>query len=115
MLGQEFGFVAVREGSKLDFEADAGATALLAPGKPAGIWLRIRVEANPDRYLLGQVPKTRAELTEILSRAVRSVSGTKVLIVTPESTPFARVREALEAVQAAGVRTIRLAPSIDEP
>ena len=73
------------------------------------------MEAEPDRYLLGQAPKTRVELTEELARAVKSVPGTKVLIVTAESTPYLRVRHALEAVQAAGVATIRLGPSIDEP
>ena len=73
------------------------------------------MEAEPDRYLLGQAPKTRVELTEDLARAVKSVPGTKVLIVTAESTPYVRLRQALECVQAAGVATIRLAPSIDEP
>jgi biopolymer transport protein ExbD len=114
MLGQDFSFVAVREGSKVDLGADLGATALLAPGKPGGTWLRVRVEAEPDRYLLGQVPKTRVELTEELTRAVKSVPGTKVLIVSAESTPYVRVRQALESVQAAGVATIRLAPSIND-
>ena len=73
------------------------------------------MEAEPDRYLLGQVPKTRVELTAELARAVKSVPGTKVLIVTAESTPYMRVRQVLESVQAAGVSTIRLAPSITEP
>ena len=36
MLGQDFSFVAVREGSKLDLGADAAATALLAAG-PASL------------------------------------------------------------------------------
>jgi biopolymer transport protein ExbD len=115
MLGQDFSFVAVREGSSVNLGADVGATALLKPGKPEGTWLRVRVEAEPDRYLLGQAPKTRAELTEMLTRVVKSVPGTKVMIVAAESTPYERVRQALEAVQAAGVATIRLAPSLDEP
>ena len=115
MLGQDFSFVAVRGGSKVDLGADVGATALLAPGKPGGTWLRVRVEAEPDRYLLGQAPKTRGELTDELARAVKSVPGTKVLIESAESTPYVRVRQALKSVQAAGVATIRLAPSIDEP
>jgi hypothetical protein len=115
MLGQDFSFVAVREGSRLDLGAELGATALLAPGKPGGTWLRVRVEAEPDRYLLGQAPRTRVELTEDLARAVKSVPATNVLIMTAESTPYLRVRQALEAVQAAGVVTIRLAPSINEP
>ena len=115
MLGQDFSFVAIREGSRLDSGAETEASALVTPGKPEGVWLRVRVEAESDRYLLGKVPKTRAELTDELSRAVKSAPGTKVLIVTAESTPYTRVRLALEAVQAAGVATIRLAPSIDEP
>jgi biopolymer transport protein ExbD len=73
------------------------------------------VEAEPDRYLLGPAPKARVELTDELARAVKSVPGTNVLILTAESTPYLRVRQALEAVQAGGVATIRLAPSIDEP
>ena len=115
MMGQDFSFVAVREGSKLDLGADLGAAALLAPGKPGGTWLRVRVEAEPDRYMLGQAPKTRIELTEDLARIVKSVPATNVLIVTAESTPYMRLRQALECVQAAGVATIRLAPSIVEP
>lgn len=115
MLGHDFSFVAIREGSRLDLGAEAGASASLTPGKPEGVWLRVRAEAESDKYLLGKDPKTRAELTDELSRAVKSVPGTKVLIVAAESTPYTRVRQALEAVQAAGVATIRLAPSIDEP
>ena len=73
------------------------------------------MEAEPDKYLLGKAPETEIELTDELARAVKSVPGTKVLIVTAESTPYVRLRQALETVQAAGVATIRLAQSIDEP
>jgi biopolymer transport protein ExbD len=85
------------------------------PGMPQGTWLRVRVEAEPDKYLLGKAPKTRIELTDELARAVKSVPGTKVLVVTAESTPYIRVRQELETVPAAGVATIRLAQSIDDP
>ena len=85
------------------------------PTKPGDIWLRVRVEADPDKYLLGQAPKTQAELMELLARAVQSVTGTKVLLVTAESTPYWRFRQAIDAVQAAGVGTVRLATAIDQP
>ena len=90
MMGQDFSFVAVREGSKVDIGADPGAAVLLAAGQTKGTWLRVRVEAEPERYLLGQVPRTRLELTEDLTRAVKSIPNMKVLIVAAESTPFTR-------------------------
>ncbi len=115
MQGQDFSFIAVREGFRVDSKNDLGAAVSLAAGKSDGTWLRVRVTAERDRYLLGQIPRTRQELTEDLIRAMKFQPETKVLIVTAESTPYALVRQAIEAVQAAGVATIRLAPSIDEP
>ena len=55
MLGQDFSFVAVREGSRLDL----GDLSAAAPGKPGGTWLRVRVEAEPTGTCWGS-PKTRA-------------------------------------------------------
>ncbi len=107
--------LALREGSELDLGANVGPAALPAPDKPQGTWLRVQVEAEPDKYLLGNAPETEIELTDELARAVKSVPGTKVLVVTAESTPYVRLRQALETVQAAGVATIRLAQSIDDP
>jgi hypothetical protein len=115
MLGRDFSFVAVRDGSRLDFGGDPGVAAMIAPAKPGGTWLRVRVDAEPERYLLEKAPRTRAELIEALARTVKTDPEARVLILAAESTPFSRVRQALESVQAAGVATIRLAPAVDEP
>ena len=87
----------------------------LAPTKPEGLWLRVRVEPEPDRYTLGKDAKSRAELTDALAKAIQSNPGTKVLVTAQETLPYSRVRQALEAVEAAGITIIRLAPAALEP
>src|SRR4029079_16857663 len=78
-------------------------------------WLRVRIEADPDRYLLGKEPKSRSELAEALAGALRADPRLRVLVPAPETLPYSRVRQALEVVAAAGVTTIRLAPHPLEP
>ena len=115
MAARVFSFVAVREGATLDPEAQAGTSALLAPPTPGGTWLRVRIEADPDRYILGKEPKSRSELAEALAGALRTDPRTRVLVTAPETLPYSRVCQALEVVAAAGVTTIRLAPHPLEP
>jgi hypothetical protein len=115
MLDQDFGFLAIRDGYRLEVEALSSPSALLGAGKPSGAWLRVRVEPEPDRYTLDNQPHSTRELAEALERAGRSGTGTGVLVLAAESVPYKRIRQALEVIQAAGLSTVRLAPAPKDP
>ena len=116
MLGRDFSFVAVRQGTRLDLDGGGEAVALSPPDRSA-TWLRVRVEADPDRYLVGKDgdPKSGTELTEILVRSLKGDPKIKVLVVARESIPHVRVLQAIEAVRASGITAIHLAAAAQDP
>jgi hypothetical protein len=116
MLGRDFSFVAVRDGTRLDVEG-GGGLAELQPQEHLATWLRVRVEKAPDRYRVDKQAdaKSAGKLTEFLAGALRGSPTLKVLVVAGESTPYVRVLEAIHAVQAAGITAIRLAPAAEDP
>jgi hypothetical protein len=116
MLGREFSFVAARDGTRLDLER---GTEVMAgqPAEDTATWVRVWVDPAPDRYRFAHEasPKTGAELTEFLARASHAQNRIKVLVAAGGATPQVRVREAIEAVQAAGITAIHLAPAVEDP
>jgi hypothetical protein len=116
MLGRDFGFLAVREGTPLVLDGGGEAVAISPPDRLA-TWIRIRVKADADRYDVGKdsVPKSGMELTELLSRSFGTDPKLKVLIVAGESIPQSRLLQAIEAVRAAGITAIHLGPAGADP
>jgi hypothetical protein len=116
MLGREFSFVATRDGTRLDLEGGAEVVAG-HPAEETATWVRVWVDPAADRYRFAHEPspKTGAELTESLVRASHAQHRIKVLVAAGGATPQVRVREAIEAVQAAGITVIHLAPAAEDP
>jgi biopolymer transport protein ExbD len=117
MLNREFGFVAVREGSRLNLYEEPGTAVSLSPGadKPDGAWVRVRIEPDPERYLLGKEPRSGTELTTALIAVIRANPRTGVVFTVADSLSYSRLRQALELVRASGISAIRLASEADEP
>jgi biopolymer transport protein ExbD len=111
MLDHPYSFIAIREGATLDPEGidlDSRRDRMV-PGQPNR--RVVSMEQGSDRYTLDGVEQSLAELKEALSQAVKAHPGTGVTLQVPESVPFERVRQTVEAIRAAGVSSIRLAPA----
>jgi biopolymer transport protein ExbD len=54
------------------------------------------------------------ELTETLSRLVKTESAAGVLLRVPGAASFERVHRVVNSIRAAGVKAIRLAPTTDK-
>jgi biopolymer transport protein ExbD len=117
MLDQEFGFMAIREGARLDIEGVQTTTSLHAAGNlsNATVWLRVRVEPEANRYLLDRQPRSQQELAHALRRAAGSTPTVKVLVQAAETVPYQRIRQTLDLIHAAGIQNVRLAPAVDDP
>ena len=62
-------------------------------------------------YTFEGEPRTDRELTESLRKAVTAEPATWVLLQVPDDEPFSAIQHAFDAIGAAGVGTIRLAPA----
>jgi biopolymer transport protein ExbD len=115
MLDREFGFVALREGARLSLDPGAAASAssvdVLPPGKPPAAVIRIRVEPEPepDRFTVDGTPKAVAELVQAVSQALKANPKSRVVVTAVDSTPFSRIRQAIDAARSAGAVAIGLA------
>ena len=73
--------------------------------------------SGQDRYRLGTDPRllTAGELTESLTRLLKTSARARVLVVAEDVAPHERVLQAIEAVRAAGVTAIHLAIAAGDP
>jgi len=106
MLNRAYGFFAVREGGRYAPEGEDLGPLEKAAGKPH----RMTISLRKGQYTLDGKPQTDQELTDALKRAAANEPSTWVLLQVPEDESFADVQRAIDAINAGGVSTIRLAP-----
>lgn len=111
MLDHPYGFIAVREGTSFVSETDLAAPLAL-PVETVGRRV-VTLEAGSDRYTFDGQARSAAELTDTLSKVVKNGPATGVLLRVGDAVPFERVRRAADAIRAAGVTSVRLAPTMD--
>ena len=113
MLDRPYSFIAIREGASLAAEEiDLGLVrARRRTSRAAGssAWM-----PGPDRFTLDGKPCSSTELTDALSRVVKTEPAAGVLLRVPDAVSFERVRQVVKSIQAAGVKSIRLAPTTDK-
>jgi hypothetical protein len=109
MLDHAYGFFALRDGGR--FAPEGEDVGPLAGDKQASTPGRRTVVVRKGQYSLDGQPRTDMELTEALKKAIAAEPATWVLLQVPDDEPFAAIRHAFEAIGAAGVGTIRLAPA----
>ena len=108
MLDHPYSFIAVREGTSLGTEMDLAALLTL----PGQVNRRVVIlEPGSDRYTFDGQARSGAELTDALSKAAKKEPATGVLLRVGDAVPFGQVRRAADAIRAAGVTTLRLAPA----
>jgi hypothetical protein len=112
MLEHPYSFVAVREGASLVPESIDATGGPRPPTAFRASTRVITVGAEADRYALDGVPKSAGELSAALAGRARTQATAEVLLRVPASIPFERVQRAVRLVRAAGIATIRLAPSV---
>ena len=109
MLGHPYSFIAIREGATLGPEGIDldGRRDRMVPGQPnRGV---VNMVEGSERYTLDGIEKSLDELTDALSQAVKAHPETGITLQVPDSVPFQRVRQTVEAIRAIGVSSIRLA------
>jgi hypothetical protein len=109
MLDQSYGFFALREGGR--FGPEGEEVGPVARGAQAGAPGRRTVVLRKGEYTLDGQPRTDQELTDALRRSLEADPQTWVLLQVPEDERFAAIDQAFAVIGAAGIRTIRLAPS----
>jgi biopolymer transport protein ExbD len=113
MLDRPYSFIAIREGTSLwSEEIDLGLMAS-STGDKSSRRIIISLDAATDRFTLDAKPCSSTELAEALSRLVKAEPTSNVLLRVPDSVPFERVRRAVESIRAAGVKSVRVAPSTE--
>jgi len=113
MLDRPYSFIAIREGTSLATdEIDLGLVAGPSPDKSSR--RIVSLDAGTDRFMLDGKPCSSTELTEALSRVVKAEPAASVLLRVPDSVSFERVRRVVKSIRAAGVKSIRLAPTTDK-
>lgn len=115
MLQKEFGFLAAREGVESSLTGTSGLVKVRKSPGSVQSPIRIRVEEQPDHYAIGRTQHTRTSLMEALATALRPDPQLEVHLTATATTPFSRLREAIETIEAVGVKSIRLVPATDLP
>jgi biopolymer transport protein ExbD len=114
MLDRPYSFIAIREGASLAPEGIDLGVAGASPDKSSRRILILSLDAGTDRLTLDGQPRPFTELTDALSRALKSQPATIVLLRVPESVSYERVRRVIKAIEGAGIKSIRLAPTTDQ-
>lgn len=110
MLDHPYSFIALREGTSLGTEMDLGALLTL----PGQVDRRVVIlEPGSDRYTFDGQARSGAELTDALLKELKKEPAMGVLLRVGDAVPFEQVRRAANAIRAAGVTTVRLAPASD--
>jgi hypothetical protein len=111
MLEHPYSFIAIREGASLTADTiDLGALPAAHEKSARRV---VRLDDGSDRYAVDGQTHSEAELTEILSKAVKAEANTAVLLRVSDAVPFERVRRAAAAIRGAGVSRVQLAVSTD--
>jgi hypothetical protein len=109
MLERTYGFFAVRDGGRFAPEGeDVGPVTKEQLGSSP---TRRTVVTRRGQYTLDGQARTDLELTGSLKQALAAEPATWVLLQVADDEPYATIERAFEAISAAGVRTIRLAPA----
>jgi biopolymer transport protein ExbD len=113
MLDRPYSFIAIREGASLAAEEiDVGLAASPSPDKSTR--RIVSLESGTDRFKLDGEPCSATELTDALSRLVKTEPAATVLLRVPDAVSFERIRGVVKSVRSAGVKSIRLAPTTDQ-
>ncbi len=110
MLDQPYSFVAIRDGTSLAPEA-SDLCPTVADVASAATHRVVNLATGSDRYTLEDHNVSPAELTEALSKTVHDEPAVTVTLRVTDAVTFERVRRAANAIRAAGVRSIRIAPA----
>jgi biopolymer transport protein ExbD len=116
MLDRPYSFIAIREGASLVPEGIDLRVGGRSPdkGESSRRILIVSLDAGTDGLRLDGQPRPFSELNEALSLKLKSQPATIVLLRVPESVPFERVSRVLKAIEGAGIKSIRLAPTTDK-
>jgi biopolymer transport protein ExbD len=106
MLDRPYSFIAIRAGASL-----AAEEIDLGPAEDKSSRRIVSLDAAPDRFTLDGKPCTSTELTETLSRLVKTERAAGVLLRVPGAVSFEQVHRVVNSIRAAGVKAIRLAPT----
>jgi hypothetical protein len=109
LLERTYGFFAVRDGGR--FAPEGEDVGPLTKDRLASSPARRTVVASKGQYTLDGQARTDRELTDSLEQSLAADPATWVLLQVADDEPFATIERAFEAISAAGVRTIRLAPA----
>jgi hypothetical protein len=115
MLDRPYSFVAIRDGTSLGPEGiNLGAAGRSLDTASRRI-LIVTLDAGTDeRLTLDGQPRPFTELAEALKDKLKSQPAPIVLLRVTESVPFDRVRRTVKAIEDAGIKSIRLAPTTDK-
>jgi hypothetical protein len=110
MLERPFSFVAIREGGSLrpgTVELGAGPVAGAAPEKRRVVRLN---DPAPGLIFDGR-SLAEADLAAILAKDVKAEHVDKVILEVPRAVKFERIKSAVDAIRAVGIRSIELVPA----
>jgi biopolymer transport protein ExbD len=110
MLDHPYSFIAIREGTSFGIEMDLSAPSTL---RDVGRRRVVILEAGSDRYTFDGQARSGAELTDALSKVVKDEHAIGVLLRVGDAVSFEQVQRAADAIRAAGVTSVRLAPARD--